>query len=186
MPGPDRRAQGGRGRSSPSGQGVLRTVHLRTSLVLEQMARSPPGAWSTLRVRSSEPLRKPQSLFFLEHSPHGDHSLISHCAGRHGGGERKRRGEGSLSSPGPQYPRERLPPALCLGLRPRGQDSPERNPRGWQLGRFSLDSAPTHPLPGPSSSWGPGPSAHGACGASPGLLHSVVPLAAAEPSGQSG
>lgn len=86
---PDPRPQGGRGCSSPSGQGVLRTVHLLISLVSEQMAWSPPGAWSTLRVRSSEPLRKPQRLFFLEQGPHGDHSLISQCAGRKRGKERK-------------------------------------------------------------------------------------------------
>ena len=65
----------------PSGQGVLRTVHLRVSLVSEQVVWSPPGAWSTLRVRSSDPFRKPHSFLFLEQGPHGDHSLISHCAG---------------------------------------------------------------------------------------------------------
>lgn len=75
---PDPQPWGGRGCSSPSGQGVLRTVHLRISLVSEQTAWSPPGAWRTRRIRSSEPLRKPQSFFFLEHGPHGDHSVISH------------------------------------------------------------------------------------------------------------
>lgn len=90
-PGPRLRGGGGGGCSSPSGQGVLRTVHLRISLVSEQTAWSPPGAWSTLRVRSSEPLRKPQSFFLLAHGPHGDHSLISHCAGRKG--EEREKGE---------------------------------------------------------------------------------------------
>lgn len=112
---PDPQPQGGRGCSSPSGQGILRTVHLRVSLVLEQMVWSPPGAWSTLRVRSSEPFRKPHSFFFLEHGPHRDHSLISHCAGRKGGKmERRKRRRGHVSSPGPELPR--AAPPTCLGL----------------------------------------------------------------------
>lgn len=96
-------------RSSPSGQGVLRTVHLRVSLVSEQIVWSPPGAWSTLRVRSSEPLRKPQSLFFLEHGPHGDHSLISHCAGRKGGKRERKKGKWRSPLGTPECPRGALP-----------------------------------------------------------------------------
>lgn len=113
------------------------------------------------------------------------HSFHIALAGIEGRG-REKRGEGVTSPPLAQNsPGELLPPALCLGLRPRGQKSPERNPRGWRWGKLSLDSAPAHILPG-LPSWGPGPSAHSAHGALPGLLHSVVPLAAAEPSGQSG
>lgn len=115
---PDSQPPGGRGRSSPSGQGVLRTVHLRVSLVSEQTAWSPPGAWSTLRVRSSEPLRKPQSLFFLEHGPHRDHSLISHCAGTKG--EKRERKKGRRGSPlgTPECPRGAPPTcSFCLSLR---------------------------------------------------------------------
>lgn len=169
--------QGGKGCSSPSGQGTLRTVHLRISLVSEQMAWSPPGAWSTLRVRSSEPLRKPQSLFFLEHGPHRDHSLISHCAGRKGGKmeKRERRG-GHIPSPGPEYPMGASPTCSLSGLRPRGQKSPKENPGGWLQGKFSLDSAPDLTLTPPFSR-GPGPSAHsthGACLTRTTALHGAV------------
>lgn len=90
---------GGRGCSSPSGHGVLRTVHFRVSLVSVQVVRSPPGAWSTLRVRSSEPFRKPHSFLFLEQGPHGDHSLISHCAEGGELGGREGRGKGAAPSP---------------------------------------------------------------------------------------
>lgn len=123
--------QGGKGCSSPSGQGTLRTVHLRISFVSEQMAWSPPGAWSTLRVRSSEPLRKPQSFFFLEHGPHRDHSLISHCAGRKGGKMEKRERRGVTSPPlARSTPWERLPPALSLDSGPEGRKVLRKTPEG--------------------------------------------------------
>lgn len=123
VPGPEPQSQGGSSGSSPSGHGVLRTVHLRVSLVSEQVVWSPAGANSTLRVRSSEPRRKPQSFFFLEHGPHGDHSLISHCAG----GKRrdgKEEGQGVRSPSQPTVPQgrqdleEKAAKGLCLHSTP--------------------------------------------------------------------
>ena len=95
---------------------------------------------------------------------------------------RERRKRGRVTSPQAQNaPGELLPPALYLGLRPRGQMSPERNPRGWSWGKVSPGSSPAH-SPWPALCLGtPCPQYPRD---SPGLLHSMVPLAAAEPSGQ--
>lgn len=62
--------------------------------------------------------------------------------------------EGVTSPPLAQNPPgELLSPALCQGLRPKGQKSSERNPTGRWWGGLSLSSTPGHTLPG-LPSWG--------------------------------
>lgn len=108
------------------------------------------------------------------------------------GGEESKGRKGSRLLTWPQVPpREPLPPVLGLSpgpeasLKSREHKSPQRNSGG---GRHELSlhgaqpmlsvGACTHPH-GPPLLW-PGP-----CGL-PGLLHSMVPSAGAEPSGQAG
>lgn len=93
-------------------------------------------------------------------------------------------GRGEREEEGHQIPCS-FPTCSLPGALPSGQESPERNPRGWSWGELSLGSAPaTLSLARPPLGVLDPLPAVPTC--VPGLLHSMVPLAAAEPSGQAG
>jgi hypothetical protein len=112
------------------------------------------------------------------------HSFHIELTGRGEDREEEKEGVSSpcLDPPGEPHPTNcPLPgPQASASLVQRAVKASEESQEMCVVGKLSLYSAPPAPLP---KAWGPLPAAPRSL---PGLLHSMVPLAAVEPSGQAG